>query len=161
MRVWRLLLAAAIVASPFGAQAEFVDETGGWTIERDPTSCTMVTDYVEGTHLVIGRHPGESVILIGVSNSQWQSVQQDALYPVTVNLNGTAFPVQGTGIFIGDKRGLLMALPLAQFDHMPRGTLTIVKGGTTLVSFQFAGSEDRAFYVLARCMQGQNDPFSH
>lgn len=158
MKKLTLALALGLAsASPlFAEDATLFAQVGAWDVTVHKKECSTVTTLSDGTILRIGLSDKGKKGYVQTFNPAWDEFKKRHKYPVSYDLDGTIFEVEGKGI---EKDGIPGAEvrfedPLLLVDLAQKHMLTFSVEGKEVSKIDLTGSGDAVKQMLA-CQEAQ------
>ena len=155
----KVFTAAFLGLLPFAASAQdVVGEAGGWSIVRDPSmgnGCYMMSEFEDGSIVQIGHDASEDISFLTLFSADWTGLENEAVYPVTFDLDGQSWTADGHGVSNADIGGILVQIENEDFiiDLAEKQTLTMSYEGDEVVSLDLSGTR-AAVLATVECMGG-------
>ena len=164
MRVTRpslAVLAATVVfcVPAFAQDLVTYDTVGVWDILVDPTvgnGCLINAVFEDGSDVRIGfENEGNSGYLLAM-NEAWDGIEEGTEYPITIDVDGSTYEGQGTGIYINDLPGVDISFDTADFllDVATKQTLTLSNDSGPVMSIDLTDSHTALEAAIA-CQEAQ------
>ncbi len=153
---------AAVVAFSVPAVAQDLvtyDTVGVWDILVDPTvgnGCLINAAFEDGSDVRIGfENDGDSGYLLAM-NSAWEGIEDGTVYPISLDVDGSVYEGEGTGIHIDDLPGVDISFDTADFllDVATKQTLTLLNDEGPVMSIDLADSH-AALEAAIACQEAQ------
>lgn len=135
------------------------DTIGVWDILVDPTvgnGCLINAAFEDGSDVRVGFAPDTGFGYILALNDGWEGVEDDVVYPVSMDVDGTVYEGEGTGIHIDGLPGVDIAFDSADFlmDVATKQTLTLSTDAGEIMSIDLTDSL-RALEAAIECQEAQ------
>lgn len=106
------------------------DTVGVWDVLVDPTignGCLINAEFEDGSDVRIGFAPDTGYGYILALNDGWEGVEDDVMYPVSMDVDGSVYEGEGKGIHIDGLPGVDIEFDSADFllDVATKQTLTL------------------------------------
>jgi hypothetical protein len=106
------------------------DTVGVWDVYVDPTvgnGCLINAVFEDGSDVRIGFAPDTGFGYLLAMNEGWEGIEEGTVYPINLDLDGTSYDGEGTGIYINDLPGVDIEFDSAEFlmDVATKQTLTL------------------------------------
>ncbi len=107
-----------------------VETVGVWDILVDPTignGCLINAVFEDGSDVRIGFAPDTGFGYILAMNDGWEGIEDDTVYPISMDVDGAIYEGEGKGIHIDDLPGVDIEFDSADFlmDVATKQTLTL------------------------------------
>lgn len=128
-----LATAVAVVAFSGAVLAQDLvtyDTVGVWEVLIDPTignGCLINAVFEDGSDVRIGFAPDTGFGYILAMNEGWEGIEDDKVYPIAMDVDGSVYNGEGKGIHIDGKPGVDIEFDSADFlmDVATKQTLTL------------------------------------
>lgn len=124
---------AALIAATGAVKAQDLvtyDTVGVWDVLVDPTignGCLINAVFEDGSDVRIGFSPDTGNGYLLAMNSGWDGVEDDVIYPISMDVDGSVYEGEGKGIHIDGMPGVDIEFDSADFllDVATKQTLTL------------------------------------
>ncbi|MDR7124144.1 hypothetical protein J2X53_000962 [Pseudorhodobacter sp. 4114] len=135
------------------------DTVGVWDVLVDPTignGCLINAVFEDGSDVRIGFAPDTGYGYILAMNEGWEGVEDDAMYPVSMDVDGSVYEGEGKGIHIDGLPGVDIEFDSAEFlmDVATKQTLTLSTEAGEIMSIDLTDSL-RALEAAIACQEAQ------
>ncbi len=154
--------AATFVAFSVPAVADDLvtyDTVGVWAILVDPAvgnGCLINAEFEDGSDVRIGfENNGESGYLMAM-NKAWEGIEDGTEYPITIDVDGSAYEGSGTGLHLDGLPGVDISFDTVDFlmDVALKQTLTLSNEEGEVMSIDLADSHSALEAAIA-CQEAQ------
>jgi hypothetical protein len=153
-------LLAVFAAGPVLAQDLVTyGQVGVWDILVDPTvgnGCLINAVFEDGSDVRIGfdRDAGTGYLL--AMNEAWQGIEEGVTYPVQMDVDGSVYDGEATGIIIDGMPGADIPFDSIDFlmDIAAKNTLTLSNENGPVMSIDLTDSDDALAEAIA-CQEQQ------
>ncbi|WP_199489463.1 hypothetical protein [Pseudotabrizicola alkalilacus] len=157
-------LAATMALAGFSAMATAqtlmtYDTVGVWDVLVDPTignGCLINAEFEDGSDVRIGFAPDTGYGYILALNDGWEGVEDDVMYPVSMDVDGSVYEGEGKGIHIDNLPGVDIEFDSADFllDVATKQTLTLSTEAGEIMSIDLTDTL-RALESAIACQEAQ------
>lgn len=135
------------------------DTVGVWDILVDPTvgnGCLINAVFEDGSDVRVGFAPDTGYGYILALNDGWEGVEDDVMYPVSMDVDGAIYEGEGKGIHIDGLPGVDIEFDSADFlmDVATKQTLTLSTEAGEIMSIDLTDSL-RALEAAIACQDAQ------
>jgi hypothetical protein len=157
-----LALPVLLALNPISAAAQDLvvfDSVAGWDILVDPTvgnSCLINSVFDDGSDVRIGFDiPNDSGYLLAM-NEAWGDITEGQTYPIQMDLDGTIYEGEGTGLYIDGMPGVDIVFDNFDFlmDVAAKNTLTLINESGPVMTIDLSGTLEALEAAIA-CQEAQ------
>ncbi|MDO9639337.1 MAG: hypothetical protein Q7J44_12430 [Pseudotabrizicola sp.] len=135
------------------------ETVGVWDILIDPTignGCLINATFEDGSDVRIGFAPDTGFGYLLALNDGWEGVEDDVMYPVSMDVDGAVYEGEGKGIHIDGLPGVDIEFDSADFlmDVATKQTLTLSTDAGEIMSIDLTDSL-RALEEAIACQEAQ------
>jgi hypothetical protein len=121
------------------------DTVGVWDVLVDPTignGCLINAVFEDGSDVRIGFAPDTGFGYILAMNDGWEGIEDDVVYPISMEVDGTVYEGEGKGIHINGLPGVDIEFDSADFllDVATKQTLTLSNEDGPVMSIDLTDS---------------------
>ena len=157
-----LATTVALMASSHVALAQDLvtyETVGVWDILIDPTignGCLINATFEDGSDVRIGFAPDTGFGYLLALNDGWEDVEDDVMYPVSMDVDGAVYEGEGKGIHIDGLPGVDIEFDSADFlmDVATKQTLTLSTDAGEIMSIDLTDTL-RALEEAIACQEAQ------
>ncbi|MFN3722735.1 MAG: hypothetical protein ACK4VZ_06810 [Paracoccaceae bacterium] len=157
-----LATSVALVASSVAASAQDLvtyDSVGVWDILVDPTvgnGCLINAVFEDGSDVRVGFAPDTGFGYILALNDGWEGVEDNVMYPISMNVDGVVYEGEGMGIHIDGLPGVDIEFDSADFlmDVATKQTLTLSTEAGEIMAIDLTDTL-RALNAAIDCQEAQ------
>ena len=135
------------------------ETVGVWDILIDPTignGCLINATFEDGSDVRIGFAPDTGFGYLLALNDGWEDVEDDVMYPVSMDVDGAVYEGEGKGIHIDGLPGVDIEFDSADFlmDVATKQTLTLSTDAGEIMSIDLTDTL-RALEEAIACQEAQ------
>ena len=135
------------------------DTVGVWDILVDPTvdnGCLINSVFEDGSDVRIGFENAGATGYLLAMNEAWDGIEDGTEYPIELDVDGTVYEGQGTGIYINDLPGVDISFDTADFllDVATKNTLTLSNESGPVMAIDLTDSH-AALEAAIACQDAQ------
>lgn len=153
------LAMVAFSATAYAQDLVTYDTVGVWDILVDPTvgnGCLINAVFEDGSDVRVGFAPDTGYGYLLALNDGWEGVEDDAMYPVSMDVDGVVYEGEGKGIHIDGLPGVDIEFDSADFllDVATKQTLTLSTEAGEIMSIDLTDTL-RALNAAIECQEAQ------
>ena len=143
-----LKIALLLCLAPLCATAqdlEYWGEAGGWDVMVDTTlgnGCLIQAEYEDGSVIRIGFDRIDGGGYLTAFDDTWGDIEEGAVYPVQIDLDGQEYEGEAQGIYLGGTPGadIIFNDPDFLWDIAAKHTLTLYNENGEVMAIDLGGT---------------------